>query len=132
MAGRRQSSRLSKQTLNAVSESKLKIKRDLLSKYAYDNDQVNSASHVSETTQAIKPSRPKSTKVSKTAKLAGPPDNWKSVYEVIKEYRKIALAPVDTMGCERLSEETVDEKVIDQNTDASTILHGHKTEFKNY
>lgn len=112
MAGRRQSSRLSKQTLNTVSESKLKIKRDLISKYAYDDIQVKSAAHVSESTQALKTSRPKSTKVNKSAISAGPPDNWKPIYEAIKEYRKISLAPVDTMGCERLSEETVDEKVI--------------------
>lgn len=112
MAGRRQSSRLSKQTLKNVSESKLKTKRELISKYAYDDIQVKSAAYVSESTQTLKTSRPKSTKVNKSANLAGPPDNWKPIYEAIKDYRKVSLAPVDNMGCERLSEETVDEKVM--------------------
>ncbi|KAI8575458.1 hypothetical protein K450DRAFT_180761 [Umbelopsis ramanniana AG] len=122
MAGRRQSSRLSKQTLSTVSEPKSKIKRDLLSTYAYSDNQVHSASHVSESSQVIKHARPKSTKVSKSTNPAGPPNDWKSVYEVIKEYRKIALAPVDTMGCERLSEETVDEKTSRYQTLTSLML----------
>ncbi|KAH8547671.1 DNA glycosylase [Umbelopsis sp. PMI_123] len=122
MAGRRQSSRLSKQALNTVSESKLKVKRELFSKYAYDGNQVNSASGTIESKKALKPSRPKGAKASKSAKPGVPPDNWKSVYEAIKEYRKVTVAPVDTMGCERLAEETVDEKTSRYQTLTSLML----------
>jgi endonuclease-3 len=35
-----------------------------------------------------------------------PPANWEKVYNVTAEMRKRVLAPVDTMGCESLAEET--------------------------
>lgn len=39
------------------------------------------------------------------------PENWEIVYDKIKEYRKTAVAPVDTMGCERLAEDGIPDKV---------------------
>ncbi|KXT03910.1 hypothetical protein AC578_9306 [Pseudocercospora eumusae] len=35
-----------------------------------------------------------------------PPTNWEEVYNITAEMRKTRLAPVDTMGCESLAEET--------------------------
>jgi endonuclease-3 len=35
-----------------------------------------------------------------------PPANWEQVYNITAEMRKRVLAPVDTMGCESLAEET--------------------------
>lgn len=40
-----------------------------------------------------------------------PPADWAQIYDAVKEMRKTVLAPVDTMGCERLAEEHVSEKV---------------------
>ncbi|CAB4401543.1 unnamed protein product [Rhizophagus irregularis] len=37
-----------------------------------------------------------------------PPVGWEEVYNAIKEYRKNIIAPVDTMGCERLADEPSD------------------------
>ncbi|CAG8468088.1 13418_t:CDS:2 [Cetraspora pellucida] len=37
-----------------------------------------------------------------------PPHSWEEVYQSIKDYRKTIVAPVDTMGCERLAEEPND------------------------
>lgn len=34
-----------------------------------------------------------------------PPANWAEIYDSVKEMRKTAIAPVDTMGCETLAEE---------------------------
>ncbi|CAG8841801.1 34406_t:CDS:2, partial [Racocetra persica] len=36
------------------------------------------------------------------------PRSWEEVYQCIKDYRKTTVAPVDTMGCERLAEEPND------------------------
>ncbi|KAL8762469.1 MAG: hypothetical protein Q9184_001552 [Pyrenodesmia sp. 2 TL-2023] len=35
-----------------------------------------------------------------------PPANWEEIYKAVQEMRKKVLAPVDTMGCETLAEET--------------------------
>ncbi|KAL8917264.1 MAG: hypothetical protein Q9208_008040 [Pyrenodesmia sp. 3 TL-2023] len=35
-----------------------------------------------------------------------PPANWEEIYTAVQEMRKKVLAPVDTMGCETLAEET--------------------------
>lgn len=40
-----------------------------------------------------------------------PPTNWAQIYDAVKEMRKTFLAPVDTMGCERLAEEHVSPRV---------------------
>lgn len=40
-----------------------------------------------------------------------PPANWAQIYDAVKEMRKTVLAPVDTMGCERLAEEHVSPRV---------------------
>ncbi len=40
-----------------------------------------------------------------------PPANWQEVYDAVKDMRKTVLAPVDTMGCERLAEEHVSPRV---------------------
>lgn len=52
----------------------------------------------------------------RTANEAGevkiyPPANWAQIYDAVKEMRKTVLAPVDTMGCERLAEEHVSPRV---------------------
>lgn len=39
------------------------------------------------------------------------PKDWELVYGIVKEMRKAGGAPVDTMGCERLADEAVSEKV---------------------
>ncbi|MCJ1286446.1 DNA N-glycosylase and apurinic/apyrimidinic (AP) lyase [Xylographa opegraphella] len=39
-----------------------------------------------------------------------PPAHWEEVYEAVKEMRKRLLAPVDTMGCERLADEGLSER----------------------
>ncbi|CAG8515472.1 11503_t:CDS:2, partial [Funneliformis mosseae] len=40
--------------------------------------------------------------------LPKPPVNWGVVYAAIKEFRQNIIAPVDTMGCERLADEPSD------------------------
>lgn len=40
-----------------------------------------------------------------------PPTDWAQIYDAVKEMRKTVLAPVDTMGCERLAEEHVSPRV---------------------
>lgn len=40
------------------------------------------------------------------------PKNWQQMIENIREMRKTRLAPVDTMGCHKCSDETASEKVI--------------------
>lgn len=44
-----------------------------------------------------------------------PPTNWAQIYDAVKEMRKTFLAPVDTMGCERLAEEHVSPRVSIRN-----------------
>ena len=57
-------------------------------------------------------SKPTTIKRTKIQDQFNEPANWKIVYERIREYRKTVSAPVDTMGCERLAEEQVPEKVL--------------------
>ena len=40
-----------------------------------------------------------------------PPANWAQMYDSVKEMRKTAIAPVDTMGCETLAEEHLTARV---------------------
>ena len=40
-----------------------------------------------------------------------PPPHWREVYEAMKSQRAKIIAPVDTMGCERLAQEDVSPKV---------------------
>lgn len=40
-----------------------------------------------------------------------PPAHWEEVYEAVREMRKGGGAPVDTMGCERLADRNMSEKV---------------------
>lgn len=40
-----------------------------------------------------------------------PPANWEIIYEAVQEMRKKVLAPVDTMGCESLAEDTRSPRV---------------------
>ena len=40
-----------------------------------------------------------------------PPLHWEEVYEAVREMRKAGGAPVDTMGCERLADIKMSEKV---------------------
>lgn len=39
------------------------------------------------------------------------PPNWEEIYKTTQEIRKENLAPVDTMGCERIADPKVSEKV---------------------
>lgn len=45
--------------------------------------------------------------------VAKAPEGWETTYNLIKQYRDMVIAPVDTMGCERLAEvgEGIDPKV---------------------
>ncbi|RKP37579.1 DNA glycosylase, partial [Dimargaris cristalligena] len=47
---------------------------------------------------------------------------WEQVYTRIKEYRSKNSAPVDTMGCERLADDTADPKVYRFQTLVSLML----------
>lgn len=40
-----------------------------------------------------------------------PPPNWEDVYAATQEMRKLVLAPVDTMGCERAGEDAATPRV---------------------
>jgi endonuclease III len=40
-----------------------------------------------------------------------PPKNWEEMLNRVREMRKLTVAPVDTMGCERLALDTVSAKV---------------------
>lgn len=40
-----------------------------------------------------------------------PPANWEEVYKTTQEMRKLVLAPVDTMGCERAGDDAPTPKV---------------------
>lgn len=40
-----------------------------------------------------------------------PPAHWEEIYDAVREMRKTALAPVDTMGCETLAAESMTPKV---------------------
>ena len=40
-----------------------------------------------------------------------PPANWEEIYSAVQEIRKRIIAPVDTMGCERLAQESASPKV---------------------
>lgn len=63
------------------------------------------------------PSTPKKEKSKKTMrspkKRAGvpPPKNWEEMFDRVREMRKLTVAPVDTMGCERLALTTVSARV---------------------
>ena len=39
------------------------------------------------------------------------PANWEEIYDAVRVMRKRVLAPVDTMGCERLAKDTMSERV---------------------
>ncbi|KAJ7041995.1 DNA glycosylase [Mycena alexandri] len=47
------------------------------------------------------------------------PERWREVYDCIKEMRKEAKAPVDTMGCHMAQRHETDPKTKDQVTDAA-------------
>jgi len=50
----------------------------------------------------------------KTAEVAvkiHPPAHWEEIYDAVREMRKHGGAPVDTMGCERLADPSMSEKV---------------------
>lgn len=40
-----------------------------------------------------------------------PPGNWEEMYRITQEMRKLNLAPVDTMGCERIADPRLSAKV---------------------
>ncbi|KAI9274448.1 DNA glycosylase [Phascolomyces articulosus] len=73
-------------------------------------------------TIVTKKSKPSPIKKAKIQDQFDEPAHWKTVYERIREYRKTAPAPVDTMGCERLAEEQVPEKVQRFQTLVSLML----------
>ncbi|KAI7856013.1 DNA glycosylase [Circinella umbellata] len=77
---------------------------------------------VSKPTIKKEKSRPVTIKRTKIQDQFNEPANWKIVYDRIREYRKTVSAPVDTMGCERLAEEQVPEKVSRFQTLVSLML----------
>jgi len=54
--------------------------------------------------KAVRP--PKRIQGPNGALIVEPPPNWEKVYDITAAMRKRVLAPVDTMGCENLAEET--------------------------
>ncbi|RKP14968.1 DNA glycosylase [Piptocephalis cylindrospora] len=54
--------------------------------------------------------------------VPGPPDDWEEVLEKIEAYRKGHLAPVDTMGCERLGDKAGTPEVFRFQTLVSLML----------
>jgi hypothetical protein len=121
MAAKRQSARLS-QKVSINAPSKALSFSSHLAKYKNDiqvkSPPVDEATTTTTSPPAVKATKTRKVKPAGDAKLKNdpskpiePPENWKSVYEAIKEYRKTALAPVDTMGCERLGDVTAGEKV---------------------
>ncbi|KAL1921346.1 uncharacterized protein VTP21DRAFT_11062 [Calcarisporiella thermophila] len=60
----------------------------------------------------------------KSSSASIPPPDWLSTYTAIRDYRKTHIAPVDTMGCERLAEygENIDPKVSRFQTLVSLML----------
>lgn len=120
MASRRQSPRLSRQALTDTTQARLSLRRSLISKYSNDATEIKSESVPVELPKAIKNPRANGRSVKRQGnEPTSPPDNWKLVFDAIKEYRKSTLAPVDTMGCERLSERHVDEKVLGTTPDST-------------
>ncbi|KAI9497807.1 DNA glycosylase, partial [Zychaea mexicana] len=70
-----------------------------------------------------KPTTPiKRAKIKNEQQTFDEPQNWRTVYERIREYRTTVTAPVDTMGCERLAEDKVPEKVSRFQTLVSLML----------
>ncbi|TPX35352.1 hypothetical protein SmJEL517_g02208 [Synchytrium microbalum] len=63
------------------------------------------------TPKKAKTSTPKKRTPIKTPVKRNPPDNWKEIYDLIKVFRDANPAVVDTMGCERLGDDTQSEKV---------------------
>lgn len=60
--------------------------------------------------ESSRPSTP--TKIRDSLPPKDPPkENWLQVYNLIKEYRKVNKAVVDSMGCAWLAEKTLDPKV---------------------
>ncbi|CAJ0632373.1 5093_t:CDS:2 [Entrophospora sp. SA101] len=50
-----------------------------------------------------------------------PPLNWETVYSSIKEYRKNTIAPVDTMGCNKLADGP-NEKITPQTSRFQSLI----------
>lgn len=118
MATKRQSARLSEKISIKTSVAPLSSSSHLAK---YKNDIPVKESPVAEavtTTTTAKVTTARKVKAAGARKVKKephetiePPENWKSVYEAIREYRKTSLAPVDTMGCERLGDVKADDKV---------------------
>lgn len=53
----------------------------------------------SEDSKGKKPARPKKRNIVRLS----PPPHWEEMYDLVREMRSRTLAPVDTMGCERLA-----------------------------
>ena len=54
-----------------------------------------------------------------------PPSQWEETYALVQEMRKKILAPVDTMGCESLAEETRSPRVRPNTHSFPPSLHTH-------
>lgn len=66
----------------------------------------NSSSNVGKRKKSPSPKilKPKKSKPAKSFQPIAPPDNWKSTFLKIQEFRRTNLAPVDSMGCERVDQ----------------------------
>ena len=61
-------------------------------------------------TQKISPKKKRNVDGNKLSSIINnPPLNWETVYSSIKEYRKNTIAPVDTMGCNKLADDPNDK-----------------------
>ncbi|KAJ2958338.1 hypothetical protein NQZ79_g6044 [Umbelopsis isabellina] len=131
MATKRQSARLSKKVSTKPPGAALSLSSHL-AKYKNDipvKDPPVSQAVTTTTTTTAKVTTARKVKAAGARKVKKepseaiePPENWKPVYETIREYRKTALAPVDTMGCERLGDVKADDKTFRFQTLVSLML----------
>ena len=56
-----------------------------------------------------------------------PPSHWEETYALVQEMRKKTLAPVDTMGCESLAEETRSPRVRSNTHSFPPVICTHTT-----
>ncbi|KAG2184443.1 hypothetical protein INT43_000352 [Umbelopsis isabellina] len=129
MATKRQSARLSEKVSIKTPAAPLSLSSHLAK---YKNDipvkdppvsEAVTTTTTAEVTTARKVKAAGARKVKKElSEPIEPPKNWKPVYEAIREYRKTSLAPVDTMGCERLGDVKADDKTFRFQTLVSLML----------
>lgn len=109
-----------------ISTSKTPIKKQSLGETTVKTEIEDSLafSPASKTSRVRKPAR--KVKNEDTGELeVKPPNDWREVYEIVMEMRKLGVAQnaaVDTMGCDKLGQETVDPKTKRYHTLTALML----------